>query len=347
MRGTGTVSFTCTMAEIHIIPAVSLAGPVERATELSEKMRSLGISGIDPWSEAGRKALGFHFARMISRLPGIVAGVDPEEVHAMRVASRRMRAAWQVFGDGFERDPMRQHRQDLRVLGARLGVVRDLDVQLQILDTYIANRGLRARKALLPLWNAWTSERQERHRALVAFVAAPEFATFVTEAEAFLDVHAMGSAVAGRSSGPVRTRMPAKAWAAYGDIWAFEDRLAAAGPSDPTVLHELRIASKWLRYTLEFAREPIGGGVTLLIEPVVALQDHLGDQHDLHVAATLAREFTERDGGLTHARATHVHRFAADLEQRVNALGRQFPRAWLKVISPRYRDRLGRALVRL
>ena len=41
---------------------------------------------------------------MLARVPGVIAGEDAEEVHAMRVAARRMRAAWRVFGDGFERE---------------------------------------------------------------------------------------------------------------------------------------------------------------------------------------------------------------------------------------------------
>ena len=65
--------------------------------------RTPGVRGDDLWAEAGRKVLRFHLARMFARVPGVIAGEDPEEVHAMRVAARRARAAWRVFGDGFER----------------------------------------------------------------------------------------------------------------------------------------------------------------------------------------------------------------------------------------------------
>jgi CHAD domain-containing protein len=330
-----------------IIPAASLAGPVERADELVLAMRSPGIDGADSWAEAGRKAVRLHMARTITRLPGVLAGEDPEDVHAMRVASRRTRAAWQVFGDGFEREPMLRHRQDLRALGGRLGVVRDLDVHLGILDSYVGRRGSRSRKALLPLWNAWSIERLERHRELVAFLTGTVFVAFVHEAEAFLDTGAVAGTRRGRSAAQVRARMPSKAWAAYGEVRAFEDRLLVEGGPDLGVLHQLRIAAKWLRYTLEFAREPVGDAATLLIEPVIGLQDHLGDQHDLHVTATLAREFLRGAGGLSRGEATHAERFAADLERRAEALGGSFPRAWAGVGSTRYRARLGRAMARL
>lgn len=55
--------------------------------------RTPGVRGSDAWAEAGRKVLRFHLARMLARVPGVIAGEDPEQVHAMRVAARRMRAA--------------------------------------------------------------------------------------------------------------------------------------------------------------------------------------------------------------------------------------------------------------
>ena len=77
-------------------------GPV--VTPLAERLSvgpSADVRSEDAWSEAGRKILGYHFGRVLTRVPGVVAGQDPEEVHAMRVAARRMRAAWRVFGDAY------------------------------------------------------------------------------------------------------------------------------------------------------------------------------------------------------------------------------------------------------
>ena len=62
-----------------------------------------GVLASDNVAEAGRKVLRFHLARMIAREPGTREGSDPEELHGMRVATRRMRAAWRVFGDGVPR----------------------------------------------------------------------------------------------------------------------------------------------------------------------------------------------------------------------------------------------------
>ena len=247
----------------------------------------------------------------------------------MRVASRRIRAAWRVFGDGFEPTATRRYRRALRDAGERLGAVRDLDVLLGILDAHVAHRGLQAQRGLLPVRIAWAAERRARHESLAAFVVSPAFTAFVADHEAFLGTEETLGPLPGRSSpGRVRARMPAALWAAYGSVWAFDDRLVAADDGDLAALHELRIAGKRLRYTLEFAREALAKGAGLVIEPVIALQDHLGDQHDLHVAATLARQVSEADGSLSAREAPHVERFVCDLEARVDWHGRRFSRVW-------------------
>jgi CHAD domain-containing protein len=329
-----------------VIEAVPLADPVARAVDLLASTRSPGVQDDDPWREAGWKVLRFHLARMLSRVPGVIAAVDPEEVHAMRVASRRVRAAWRVFGDGFERDAARRNRRDLREVGGRLGAVRDLDVLLGILDAYLTPRSPRARAALLPLWNAWVAERQAHQELLVGFVSSPAFMAFVGECEAFLSADRLDTAVERPPAGRVRTRMPARAWAAYGDVWAFDEWLEGAGGTDLAVLHQLRIAGKWLRYTLEFTRETLGGDAALLIEPIVALQDHLGDQHDLHVAAMRSREFAAAAGTVPRREAAELDRFVRHLEERVDRHHRRFDRVWQPIVTPRYRARLGRALNR-
>jgi CHAD domain-containing protein len=307
--------------------------------------RTPGVRGEDPWAEAGRKVLRFHLARMLVRVPGVIAGEDPEEVHAMRVAARRMRAAWRVFGDGFEREARRRYVGDLRETGARLGAVRDLDVLLEILAAHGAHRSERGRAGLTPLLRAWDAEREARRIELVEFLESASFAGFVAEYEAFAETEGLAARqVAPHAPRLVRHRMPATAWAAYGAVSAFDAGLQAA---DLATLHQLRIAGKWLRYTLEFAREAMEPEAAPLISSVVALQDHLGAQHDFHVAATLAREFASGSETLTSHERKSIERFVHELDEGVAQSGRAFKPTWRALVAPAYRRRLGRGLARL
>ncbi len=306
--------------------------------------RTPGLRADDPWAEAGRKVLRFHLAKMLARVPGVIAGDDAEEVHAMRVAARRMRAAWRVFGDGFERDARRRYRSELRTIGARLGDVRDLDVLIENLMTYGEQRSARQRTGLQPLLAAWRAQRDARRVDLVAALGSEGFAQFIADYEMFAETprHA-ALAVPPHTPGLVRNRMPATIWGAYQAVWAFDSDV---GTADLATLHELRIAAKWLRYTLEFVREPLEPQVTALIRPVVALQDHLGEQHDQHVAGLLARELAASTT-LADGQAKAIAKFVGDLDRGVERLGRSFRTTWRPIVAPGYRRGLGRAIARL
>ena len=65
--------------------------------------KSPGVLAEDHLAEAGRKVLRFHLAKMLAVEPGTRSGEDPEDLHKMRVATRRQRAAWRVFGDALRR----------------------------------------------------------------------------------------------------------------------------------------------------------------------------------------------------------------------------------------------------
>jgi CHAD domain-containing protein len=303
------------------------------------------VRSDDAWAEAGRKVLGYHFARVLARVPGVVAGEDPEEVHAMRVAARRMRAAWRVFGDAYDRGTTRAYLDDLRSLGGRLGVVRDLDVRIGILVAYGERRSKRDRTGLKPLLSAWQADRVARHAELVEVLTSSWFTDMAAGLAAFVETPgASARPVVLRTPNIVRDRAPAVVWDEYQVVSAFAGGLDRA---DVATLHELRIAAKWLRYTLEFLREPMGPPAGELIRRVVVLQDYLGDIHDLHAAAVSADAYATGAVALTTPTTAAIGRFVGYQDARVERLRRRVEPAWVGVAESEYRRRLGRAVARL
>ena len=332
-------------AEAALVPSTEAASAALRAADHLGLARAPEVSADDPWAEAGRKVLRFHLARMLTRVPGTIDGEDPEDVHAMRVASRRVRAGWRVFGDAFERSIVRERVAQLRVLGAELGMVRDLDVQGGILVAWRDRQSKRERLALAPLVDAWTADRAARHHALAVRLRSPWFTTFVADHDRLVTVEGEGArAIGPHAPATVRMRAPAVAWQSYQAVWAFEPALPDA---DVTTLHELRISTKWLRYTLESIREPMEPNATELIRRVVALQDQLGDIHDLHAAAERARETAVANPDLRSGQRAAIGRFVADKELRVDRLMRRLGPTWRAVADAEYRRRLGQSLARL
>jgi CHAD domain-containing protein len=168
------------------------------------------------------------------------------------------------------------------------------------------------------------------------------FVTGYTELAATDDLDARP--IATNTPATLRTRMPATLWRAYQDVWAFDGDLGAA---DVTTLHRLRISSKWLRYTLEFVREPLEPESTSLLRRVIALQDHLGDIHDLHGAAMLARDAGKGVVGIGRQERTAVARFERNLDGRTARLQREIGPTWRRVSGASYRREIGRAIARL
>jgi CHAD domain-containing protein len=302
-----------------------------------------GVQATDPLAEAGRKILRFHLARMLAREAGAHAGHDPEDLHAMRVATRRMRAAWRVFGDAYRPRRVRRSVEELRALAAALGRVRDLDVLIDGLERYIAGLPEAEAKSIAPLAEAWRNERAQGRKALIQILESDAYRRFVEDYVEFVRIEGAGVApVVATDPQRVRDSAGSRIWSAFEHVRAYDGVLRWA---DIATLHQLRIAGKRLRYTVEFFREPLGPEAPMLIERVTALQDHLGLLHDADVSATLARTFlVERSAHLAPHTVDAVGRYLRSREHDVAQLRRTLTPTWRRVMSLEFRRGLARAI---
>ena len=308
--------------------------------------KSPGVLADDHLAEAGRKVLRFHLARMIAREAGTRTGKDAEELHAMRVATRRQRAAWRVFGNAFDVTLTRKHRRHLKEVAADLGAVRDMDVLIEAAEAYRRRQPAAEAVAFDPLVAGWRTNRDAARIMLVRELDSDRFRRWVDGYVAFLQTEGLGALAVGPvQPHRVRDTMPSRVWAAYENVRAYEPVMRWA---DVTTLHDLRIAAKWLRYTLEFVREALGRDAGPVIEKVVALQDHLGWLHDADVAAGLARTFLVAHAGeLSERESAAIGRYLVDRERELARLRRTVGPAWRGVSSPAFRRALGRLVAGL
>ena len=308
--------------------------------------KSPGVTSEDHVAEAARKVMRFHLARMLARESGVRSGHDLEDVHAMRVATRRQRAAWRVFGPAFRRGRTKRYRAGLREIARRLGAVRDLDVLIEAADHYRADLPATEQRALEPLLADWRTHRDDARVLLVRELDSDGFRRWVDDYRDF--VRTEGAAVV--PVGPVqphrvRDTTASRVWGAYEQVRGYEAVLRWA---DVETLHELRIAGKWLRYTLEFVREALGDDAAPLIARVTALQDHLGLMNDADVAASMARTFlVEHAGDLSPLETAAIGRYLVNRERDVARLRRGVGPAWRGVAGIGFRRTLGRLVARL
>ncbi len=137
--------------------------------------------------------------------------------------------------------------------------MRDLDVLLEAADQYRADLPMSEQRALEPLLADWRAHREDALVLLNRELDSDGYRRWVDDYRDF--VRTEGAAVV--PVGPVqphrvRDTAPSRIWAAYEQVRAYEPVLRWA---DVETLHDLRIAGKWLRYTLEFVREALGAEV--------------------------------------------------------------------------------------
>ena len=254
-------------------------------------VRAPGVQPEDAIAEAGRKVLRYHFATMLRHEAGTRRGKNIEALHDMRVATRRLRAAFEVFGEVFKPKVLKTHLKRLRTAGRTLGRVRDLDVSLEKAGHYLQTLPAGEHQGLQPLLDAWKQERQAARSHLVAYLDSPEYREFTEQFFVFLTTPGAGARPipeALPAAPQVREIMPLLIYTRLAAVRAYAAVLPSATVEQ---LHALRIECKKLRYTVEFFREVLGPEAKAVINDLKDLQDHLGDLNDAQVATHTLNDF--------------------------------------------------------
>jgi CHAD domain-containing protein len=110
-------------------------------------------------------------AEVFEHSSGVLDLDDVERVHAMRVATRRLRAALEIFAPCF---PQKRHRKALKrvkALADALGVRRDLDVEIELLASLEPEVADEDCEALAALIEDLRARQREANDDLAPFVA--------------------------------------------------------------------------------------------------------------------------------------------------------------------------------
>ena len=311
-----------------------------------KKKSGPGVEPTDTMAEAGRKVLAFHFQKMLKEEDGAREGDDIEAVHKMRVATRRMRAALKMFAPYYKPKVVRDLEDDLRDTAQALGRVRDLDVALAHVDDYGAKLSEDAQAGLEPLKDDWRKQRDKARKKLVAWLDSGGYRRFVARFKDFVETPGKGALKTDDDDVQpilVRHLAPAAIWDAFAEVRAY-DQVVADAPVD--TLHQLRIHSKRLRYTLEFFAEDLGPNADALVEAVTAMQDHLGELHDAHVSIATLEEFLAQQSRKRRDLPA-VQDYLKSRREAETHYCETFGPVWESIAGEAFRKKLGKAVARL
>jgi triphosphatase len=268
-----------------------------------------------------------HFSVLVAKEPGTRLGADIEELHDMRVATRRLRAALSLFADVLP-PHAGSFRAELGWLGQTLGAVRDLDVQLDQLDGWLLEVPQADREALGALRSLLEDERAEARALMLAALDSRRYEAFVARFGRFL--RARRARLSGQAALPARVASPELLEARFRKLRARGDRI---GPkSDAGELHRVRVHGKRFRYALEFLADAYPDQTRPLIKRLVALQDVLGEHQDADVAIARLRALAVEHGGqLEPATVFAMGEIAERYRQSMASLRARFPSAYSRV----------------
>ena len=207
---------------------------------------------------------------------------DMEGVHDMRVASRRLRSALSDFVPYLseEKAPRKQVKEIARILGS----VRDEDVAILALKKLRRKVKGAVAAGIKRLIEERRNRQAEAREQLTAAIKDEAIVELQEKFEAWLQSTAT-VAENTKEKGPAGLTFKAMAREVILSQYNELDRLSHSlfHPFDVEPLHDMRIAAKSLRYSLELFTHCFRDELTEPAKEIAELQSSLGDLHDCDV----------------------------------------------------------------
>jgi CHAD domain-containing protein len=241
----------------------------------------------DPAVEHLRAYLRAQLAAIERHDPAVRVGSDPEDLHKLRVAVRRSRAALREARSLLGEERGRELRDELRWLGRQLGSARDLDVLVARLRTQVAELdgpdAIPAGKIVMQL----EAEREAVQAELIGTLESPRYSALLAMLEETV------------SAPPVATSDVSLKKVARREFRRLERQVKALGvaPSNDA-LHRARIQAKRLRYATELSSQLLGKDGERVVSAAKTFQDVVGAHQDAVVAEERIRTAVRRARGV-------------------------------------------------
>ncbi len=248
--------------------------------------------GAERFVLRAEEAIGPATAKVLARqadvllraTPGTLEGSDPEHLHDLRVASRRVRFALRILGAYLTPGRADALREELGTFMAPMAALRDLDVFRAGLPEQLRRVGASqegSERLVRSLEARWTVEHERLRGALdtprwARLLRTLARAPVVAELAVPEPVGAVAARLIGRGAQKVVRWKP---------------RMLLDLPAPR--LHRLRVTVRRLRYTCEYFVDLFGEGSRALIRACIVVQDVLGAHQDATVALELLHRLSE------------------------------------------------------
>jgi len=318
-----------------------------------KKQKTPQVEKNDKMQLAGIKIFNYCFKQICAHEAGTRKGEDIEQLHDMRVATRRLRAALRLFSPFFSKKVLKRVQRRVKTLGQTLGRVRDLDVFMEKAKRELMELEGITPEEQLPLIETWEEEHATARQALVEYLDGEEYQRFIKEFSTFLEDYKAVEEDDNINTLPkplkVEEWLPILIYQHFAEVRAFDPIIEKATIEQ---LHGLRRAFKMFRYTLEFFYDVLSQEETrYIITQCKQIQDHLGELNDAHNACLLITKYKtiveERQNNLLLAERQNPSVFLTYLikkeEQRYH-LASGFAETWRSFMTAEIKQNLAQAV---
>jgi CHAD domain-containing protein len=286
--------------------------------------------------------------KALESLDPMVRRDEPDSVHQMRVATRRLRSTLRSFSQVIPRSGTEQLSGELRWLGTLLGAARDSEVLSGHLRRHL--RETPAEQVIGPVQarvrghfaSAGAAARAEMLAALDSeryFALLDELDRLTADPPAGPAVGpAVGPALGPAAGQPAKEVLPAAVGRAYRRARRRmrHARHTPPGRSREIALHEARKAARRARYAGEAAAPVFGKKASRFSKRMKQVQAVLGDHQDAVIARQAAREL----GMAAHLAGENAFSYGLLFEREAHEgerLQAQARKVWRRASRPRYR----------
>lgn len=342
--------------------AAGLDLELSRTSKLERALRAAGrtipppasrratLHAAMPFREAAARVFRAGFEALRAGEPVARIGHDDEGVHRMRVATRRLRAAFRIFGPAFGERRLAAAQRLFGKTGRMLGPVRDLDVMLARLPGLSLDLPDPLAGELEPLLQLLVELRDDGRRRMLAWLGSRSRLRDMERFESFLerleDRYGIGAEAPPRR----RRRVPGDRptgevaqeilHAAARRVFKKGDRIGKHSP--PESLHALRIAVKRLRYTADALEDVAPRDLVLWLKQTAEIQDLLGAYNDARVMESQLTGWIDKAPARRLPRKTilAVGGLLGVQERRAREARKAFRRLWREFAREKWRRRL-------
>ncbi len=274
----------------HVVKKLDLGG-----RKLKKPPRPV-VKEKDVLADVAQKVFRYHCKQMFVNEVGTRVGLDPEYLHDMRVATRRMRSAFGDFKACYQNEDIEFFTTELRWVADVLGQVRDLDVQ--ITDLHDIEQQLDIDEdEFASILSLLEFRRQEARQSMLVELSSQRYASFVEKYKEFIERNPVRNlrAIGATVSAKTKAAEAARELLALRTEKVFKRGKKAVKNLCDERLHRLRIQCKKLRYLAEFFRTALNEELaTSFIAHLIGLQDLIGEQHDSVVAIDRLQDVIEQ-----------------------------------------------------